>query len=670
MKNWLKSVMKMGPEALTIRAVQRFEDQSGIRAFLERPHAYSTPFEQPIFELFSKRAKHVCSNDAFQRTAVRHYFSSMPDFEAELVLARAELVRMGAIQCFGKEVYYGDFLDWHKDPFDETIWPRIHYTRVRTKAPGDFRSIWELGRLNWLSPLLNAFMLDGDPQWRLHYFSILRSFVRDNPVGEGVHWTNGQEVALRAIQVLIALRVFGDSVEEAEFRLAADFLFWHGRYVRTHFEFADLSLKNNHAIIEAGCLALLGLYFPTWEKSAEWVDRGMSALDKHRDQFSDDGGYVQHSHNYHRFVLSSLLYFECLGLNLGHYDAIFTRSLFYFKSLIQYPHGELANFGQNDSAMFGISNLSRLRDYRPFLNALEFRTHGTQLHFKRIGESGHAGQGRSHYLGILLFGDTFARAKEGARGVRSVHFEKSGIAAIHHQNTSAFLRTTIAPMQSGHDDFGHCDIWMQGENLTIDSGSFLYCSPLARLSEGSNQDRDPLMGAMHHCKIVSDQTRKRAPLGRFSWVEEEPFKRVLMEQHHALLLSQFQVADDWIAKRKVQCGVDEVRVIDSLKPTALSESEVELRHFTIRWIWPLENESDQGIDASSIERIDDGFTIQMNSKHALDVISYGASIYCEVSPTYHSPNYREKLPAIQFEIKTSSQSAFHIHSVFRLCESS
>lgn len=648
MKKWIKTALKISPEALTIRAFQKLEDHAGLRAFFERPHDYWTPFEQPRHKVFGKRAYHLRREGTFETEAIQSYFRKMPDFEKELVLANAELVRMGAVQWFGKEVMSEELLDWHRDPFENISWPRIHYTRVRANPVGDFRTIWEIGRLNWLSPILTASCLEDDPRWRLHYFSILRSFVRDNPVGEGVHWTNGQEVALRAIQILIALVVFGESLEETEFELAADMLYWHGRYIRTHFEVADIALKNNHALIEAGCLALLGSYFPSWEESNDWIDVGTLGLEKHSNQFYNDGGYLQHSHNYHRFVLTGLLYFERLGLSLEKFNIIFERSAFYFQSLIQMPDGRLPNFGQNDSAMFGIAGLTDLRDYRPFMNALTFRAQGTQMFFDQ----------RSKFLGALLYGDAFLASEKKVLPRASVHFNTSGIAVIRNKYTAAFLRTSVGTMKSGHNDLGHCDVWIGGKNLAIDSGSYLYCSP--------EIERDVVMESDYHNVIVTDETRGRTPLGRFSWLEDDVTNRVLMDTHRAIMNFQSYVAPNWRSARKVRCDPNEVWVIDELDPL----TDVDVSEFTIRWIWAVEDGADQAVDASQISTIEDGFSVAINGDYKLDVFCYGAQMHCELHPTFHAPNYRDQLPAVRFEIKVSSLSGFRIHSVFRPCESS
>ncbi len=648
MKKWIKTAFMMSPEALTIRAFQKLEDHIGLRAFFERPHGFSTSFEQPSAKVFNKRIRHILPDDAFESDALKTYFREIPDYEKEIVVANAELVRMGAFKWFGKEVLSEEILDWHHDPFEKVDWPRIHYTRVRVNPVADFRTIWELGRLNWLSPLLNAYSLDEEPQWRLHYFSILRSFIRDNPVGEGVHWTNGQEVALRAIQILLALVTFGKSVEETEFKLAADMLYWHGRYIRTHFELADVSLKNNHALIEAGCLALLGTYFPSWEESNEWNAVGISAMEKHRAQFYNDGGYIQHSHNYHRFVLTAMLYFERLGLKLHNFDAIFKRSAFYFQSLIEMPDGKLPNFGQNDSAMFGFADLGDLRDYRSFLNALTFRAQGTRLQF----------DDKSKFMGVRLFGTRFLRSDSENLTRSSIHFNRSGIAVVRNERTTAFLRTSVGTMKSGHDDFGHCDVWIDGKNLAIDAGSYLYCSPGIK--------RDVVMHSEHHNVVISENKVGRIPMGRFSWLADEVKNHVLIDTHRATMKSDSYVAKNWLNGRKVRCERDEVWVIDELDP----KTDVELTDFTIRWIFPVEVGGDQAVDVSQIVRIEDGFSILINTDFKLDVFCYGAHMHCELHPTFHAPNYREQLPAICFEIKVSTNSGFRIHSVFRPCESS
>ena len=192
--------------------------------------------------------------------------------------------------------------DWRRDPRSGYLWPLDYHRDIKLQRSdgSDIRVVWELNRLGHLLRLNhpNEFLKE------------LRSWHEQNPYGRGPNWTCAMEVALRAINILVAFERFRQSPQ-----LDADSLLFvlhllqqHGRYIKNNLEFSYVA-TSNHYLSDLAGLLWLGAMLPELREAKEWRAFGLTELLREMDkQVLADGADYEASTGYHRFVTELFLY--------------------------------------------------------------------------------------------------------------------------------------------------------------------------------------------------------------------------------------------------------------------------------------------------------------------------------------------------------------------------
>ncbi|MFC3125211.1 heparinase II/III-family protein [Pseudoroseomonas globiformis] len=195
---------------------------------------------------------------------------------------------------------------WH-GPFD----PAAGALGMDLFRPGDVRPVWEANRLSWLPWLVQAARLWPEEGHGAELQSRLTEWQAANPPFQGPNWACGQEAALRALHMALALVLAGQAREPS--LPAQGFLALHARRIGATRSYARAQ-DNNHGISEpAGllvCAWLLGE-----EGRARRAARDLSAAVARL--VAPDGGFAQLSTGYHRLLLDTLSVVEVLRRALG-----------------------------------------------------------------------------------------------------------------------------------------------------------------------------------------------------------------------------------------------------------------------------------------------------------------------------------------------------------------
>jgi hypothetical protein len=186
-------------------------------------------------------------------------------------------------------------IDWH-GPFD----PRCHALDLDLFAPGDIRPVWEANRLLAVPQLV----LRGEAAAAE---ALLRHWCAANPPFRGPAWACGQEAALRAMHLCLAL---GGKAPQPALRalLAA-----HARRIAAT-RFYAAAQDNNHTISEPAGLFAIGLAL----RDRALAERGARALAAAVARLvAPDGAFAQASPGYHRLLLDTLAIAEWLRRRHG-----------------------------------------------------------------------------------------------------------------------------------------------------------------------------------------------------------------------------------------------------------------------------------------------------------------------------------------------------------------
>lgn len=193
-------------------------------------------------------------------------------------------------------------IEWRRDPFSGYLWPLDYHRDINLhRSDGsDVRMVWEVNRLGHLLRLGNA----------ADCFSELRSWDDQNPYGRGPNWTCAMEVALRAMNILVAFERFRASpdLHAGDLNFILQLLQQHGRYIQNNLEFSYIA-TSNHYLSDVTGLLWLGVMLPELREARQWREFGLTELLREMDkQVLADGADFESSTGYHRFVLEVFLY--------------------------------------------------------------------------------------------------------------------------------------------------------------------------------------------------------------------------------------------------------------------------------------------------------------------------------------------------------------------------
>lgn len=240
--------------------------------------------------------------------------SFMPELHEHIVshaIEKAEAIISGSWRMLGHEFDLREPIEWHRDPRTAFHWPRHFYADLPLyDLPDevDVKYVWELGRQQYTVELARACLLTGDQRFGNRARSYILDWIASNPIYEGVHWTSGLEVAMRAIAWIWTLASLAewDGWRKGDVDRIGISLEEHASYLEHHFSF--YSSPYNHLIGEATALLLIAEVLSEVPASARWRRRAVAVLRDHGPrQFYDDGVCVEQATGYHFYTLGFLV---------------------------------------------------------------------------------------------------------------------------------------------------------------------------------------------------------------------------------------------------------------------------------------------------------------------------------------------------------------------------
>lgn len=234
--------------------------------------------------------------------------------EAEAILAHQ-------IPLFGRTHDLGPHIDWHLDPISSARWPLEHYTRTPLVIGqgADVRVVWELNRLQHFTALGRAYALTGDERYTEEFLIQLASWHEANPPRFGVNWTVAMEAAIRAVNIIAALELFGQSPQltDEAVKLILKMLIAHGRFIRANLEFSYRAASNHYLSDLIGLFAI-GMTMPELRESPGWVSYSAGRLLEEMDrQVLADGVDYEGAIGYHRLALEIFTLFFSISHAAG-----------------------------------------------------------------------------------------------------------------------------------------------------------------------------------------------------------------------------------------------------------------------------------------------------------------------------------------------------------------
>ncbi|MXN66622.1 heparinase [Stappia sp. GBMRC 2046] len=441
---------------------------------------------------------------------------------------------------------------WHFDPVTGREWPKERYCfdidYRHNEDYGDVKYVWEVNRLQYLQPLAALAAKGCNGGLKEFIAAEIESWIDENPPYLGVNWPSGIELSLRAITVLVVVRLIGGAAFEKKLlgKIRAFFsatATWLDRYP------SEFSSANNHLIAEAAGLYLIGATLTDHPESACWAKKGRAILEREVEkQILADGIGAEQSPTYTAFTLEFYLLAMRAGEALGapFSAAVYERVAHAGETLSWFldENGHCLRIGDDDEGRVLFDDPARdVRYVASVLSCLAAVCNRPDIA---------PAAAPVHFRNLVLGGPLLA--KEKLRGVKSfvdggytiLRDEIAGKPALFAMDHGPLGYLSIAA--HGHADALSLWLTCDGVPLLADAGTYLYHSGGAW--------RDAFRGtALHNTLTIGGEDQSRIA-GAFNWSAKARSKRLEIAE----VADNFFIAASHDGYRK-SFGVEHIRKV-------------------------------------------------------------------------------------------------------------
>jgi asparagine synthase (glutamine-hydrolysing) len=365
--------------------------------------------------------------------------------------------------------------DWHLNPLNGSrVVDDVHWSSINLLGVRDVKFVWEASRFSVVHLLVRAYAVNGDDRYAQAFWLLVEDWAEKNPPNRGVNWASGQEAAFRVMAWCFGLFGFLNSPFSTATRVIRllRMIQKHGERIRSFIAYG-LSQQNNHGISEAVGLFTIGVLFPQLRPSAEWRKLGYQLIIRQVDeQIYEDGSYIQHSFNYQRVCIDTLVWAFRLG-QLNSYPfpetsyAALDRAVSFMLQFCDSKTGRTPNYGANDGTLVLPLSSCDCSDFRPSLQA--------GIHMVRRNQPFGSGPWNEQLHWLFRKSEVELKDDVEIRGAAIRGDEPSGgYLKLTGREGYAMLRAARYRHRPSQADQLHLDLWWRGANIACDAGTYFY----------------------------------------------------------------------------------------------------------------------------------------------------------------------------------------------------
>lgn len=533
-----------------------------------------------------------------------------PDFGGKVTYFNASEFQCASPPSWAHNPYSNNSLDTN-----DQHWSRLPDFGLAT---GDVKVLWELSRFEWLIKACWQ-QVYGPKSSGIATNHWLLDWCEKNPANRGVNWKCAQEASIRVLHFVLAWLIHGEHPDNPDVNR---FINLHIQRIVPTISYAKAQ-DNNHGTSEAGALFVLGVVLgqsedPKQRRSGGVVENiGRKLLENRVNRLIDtDGTFSQYSVNYHRMMLDTLGFAECIR---RRYERRVFSSKFYSKAAVaaRWLHnmtdsisGDAPNIGANDGSVLFNCDSRDFRDFRPSVQL------GMQLFCGKKVYAAHAHSLSQVFMNELKqVPDIYSAFKSTGK---SKVFKRVG-----RSDTYGILKCPTNRFRPSQSDALHLDIWHNGVNLVRDAGTYSYNPP--------TDFKDDLSSTASHSTVEINRRNQMPKLSRFlygAWLDS----RVIEADTANSISSGYQ---DWRGGehyRKVTTNINEFTVVDKVKGNC--------QYAILRWRlfladWSLEGnrltsnfasiicEADQPLEIVLGGSVESRYYLRLQSVVVLEIKAYG-----------------------------------------------
>ncbi len=349
------------------------------------------------------------------------------------------------------------------DPSPDGLAP---WWRIGDFAAGDIKRVWELSRFDWTMAFAQQARA-GEPEALNRLNAWIADWARANPPYRGPNWKCAQEASIRLLHLSITALLLGR--EDTLSDMLRSLLDAHVRRILPTLSYARAQ-DNNHATSEAAALFVAGAWFsiagvPEGRKLAH---RGRRLLEQHVARlFMPDGSFSQYSLNYHRVALDTLSMAEIWRRRAGlapfseRFRQRAVAAADWLRNMVDPVNGDAPNLGANDGANLLPLTDADYRDHRP---SVQLAT--TLFRDARAYPPG-PWDVPAEWLGVALPAEQLDLPA-------ALVLDYGGYAVLRQDAAMVLFRYPRFRFRPSQADALHVDLWLAGQNLLRDGGSYSY----------------------------------------------------------------------------------------------------------------------------------------------------------------------------------------------------
>jgi hypothetical protein len=370
-----------------------------------------------------------------------------------------------------------------------------YYANVReVRFDGsDVKVPWELSRFQHLTILGEAYLFSGDEKYYVEFKNEVEDWLVKNPFCFGVNWTCAMDVAIRAVNWVVAYHFFHKRMDKDFRKRFLQNLFLHGRFIRFNLEYDRI--RNNHYYSDVVGLVWLGLLFRGNPEADAWLKFGVKELEREMKlQVHPDGVNFEASTCYHRLALELSAYTAIVCKNSGAELSDEFRNrlelMFDFALNSMTPAGTNPQVGDNDNGRLFVFTPRDILDNRYLLTIAAALSKNSKY---KIREYGFA----EEVLWIFGFeGKTvFDELPSSDKPLIPKAYSNGGFYILRDGKDYCLISCTRA-LGHGHNDKLSLVLWIDGKELFVDPGTYAYTS--------EPKMRNMFRGTRYHNTVVVD----------------------------------------------------------------------------------------------------------------------------------------------------------------------
>lgn len=332
---------------------------------------------------------------------------------------------------------------------------------------GDIKTVWEASRFDWCLGFAQQVRTSGSDTYLYKLNDWIADWVRHNPHYLGVNWKCGQEASIRVMHLAMTAIILEQT--EATSPALLSLIKAHLQRIAPTISYA-IAQDNNHGTSEAAALFIGGSWLANngdsdgkrWQKmGSKWLENRAKRL------ITSDGSFSQYSTNYHRVMLDTYSMVEVWRVK--HQLAAFSKGLYQrlqaatdWLRLMTQDSGDVPNLGANDGARLLPLTDTDYRDFRPSVQL------ASVLFYQQLAfEGADSYDLPAKWLGIKC--PKTVRALEMTQTLT-----QGGYHIIRNGKNFALLNAPQFNFRPSQSDVLHVDVWINGENILIDSGTYSY----------------------------------------------------------------------------------------------------------------------------------------------------------------------------------------------------